>query len=1001
MSNIKELISTKNAAEILEVSDMTVKRWADKGLIPCIRSGVGQYRRFKKESIMEFKEKYFNEQFDLVTENIEAKKNQSETIEYSITPKSHPAHYLMHKYWGRKAHNVVSEYISHYTSEGDVVLDPFMGSGVTVIESVKLNRKAIGIDINPTAVSIVENTLKKVDLNTFKSAYQSILNRVMEKYEDLYKTECPICKTKCNFTIMVWEESESKRVRGFCPSHGKFKADINLNDMEKINEYKSKFKEMDDENLVIYPKDAILQYVRRNKKTHIYELFTERALLIISELLIEIKTIKDDAVRELLLFSVSSMLPNVSKMLPGDLENVMYKSGWVISKFWVPKVHTERNVFDCFKMRCEAVFKGKSEIESLNSDLASIYTESSVNLNFIESDSIDYIFTDPPYGESIAYLALSHFWNSWFHSDVNYEQEIILDPYRKKNILDFENLISNVFKELYRILKPNKFLSFTFHNRDLKVWKAILEGVMLSGFELVNIVMQPQAVSSGTQGINKDNTLKGDFVYNFKKSTSSKEFKINYLKNSETFIVNNVRNIILEKQGIGSAELYEFLLPLIAKNQAYMNEKNEVINIENLLKKHFKYVEGNGEFKWYCAEMEIKSSNNINVLDLFSGAGGLSEGFKEEGFHIVAAVEYDKQISETYLLNNPETYVFNEDITNLKTESVRAVFEKSNKSCDVIIGGPPCQGFSMAGNRIRNTEKLIQDSRNELFKEFYRMVKDFNPKIFVFENVEGILNYSDGRFKEAIFDLFNQIGYRVEARILNAADFGVPQLRKRAIFIGNRLNLDSNLLFPRATHQPDSYVSVWEAISDLPPLESGEIYEDRILKSEISSEYQALMRSAQNNLYNHSASVHQSDTIKKMKMIMPGMTQKDLDEEYQTRSVHSGAYGRMLKDSPAYTITTRLNTPSVGRIIHPEQHRTITPREAARLQSFKDSYRFLGDITSVGKQIGNAVPPLLSKAIAKKMLTVLGDNALENDNNIEISKNDIMHQTDIFEILNI
>ncbi|MDM5360422.1 DNA (cytosine-5-)-methyltransferase [Peribacillus sp. ACCC06369] len=998
MQKSNKFLTTKQVAELLDVSDMTVKRWADNGYIPCLRVGVGQYRRFKKDAIIKFKEEFYNNQIIDATKNIEARVNELMPINSFIPPKSHPKHYLMHKYWGRKAHNVISEYISHFTKENDVVLDPFMGSGVTVIESVKLNRKSIGVDINPTAISIVENTLKPVDLSVFKYEYERILNTVNTKYKYLYDTKCPICQESCSYTIMVWENDEAKRVRGICPTHGKFKCDVNEEDLQLIEEYKNHFLQLDQKGDLIYPKDAILQYVRRNKKTYIYELFTERALLIISSLLKEVDKVEDPNVKSMLMFSISSMLPNVSKMLPGDIENVMYKSGWVISKFWVPKVHTERNVFDCFKMRCEAIFKGKSELLNINNKLADIHNRSSTNLQFIESESVDYIFTDPPYGESIAYLALSHFWNSWFHKDVNYEEEIILDPYRKKTIDEFESLISDTFKELYRVLKPNKYLSFTFHNRDLKVWKAILEGTVKAGFELVNIVMQPQAVSSGTQGINRDNTLKGDFVYNFRKVSPFKEFEINYMKNSEPFIINSARNLILEKQGVNSAELYEYILPLIAKNQAYMNDKNEVINVENLLKKHFKYEEDNGEYKWLCQDMVVKNSNKLNVLDLFSGAGGFSEGFKEEGFNIVAAVEFDSQIAQTYLYNNPETFVFNEDITQLKTNDIKKIFSNKSLNCDVIIGGPPCQGFSMAGNRIRNQQKLIEDPRNELFKEFYRMVKDFRPKVFIFENVEGILNFSEGRFKEAIFDLFRELGYHVSARILNAADYGVPQLRKRAIFIGNRLGLNSDLFFPESTHAVETYVSVWDAISDLPPLESGQGIEETTLDSEAQNFYQMLMRNSSGKLFNHISSVHKISTIEKMKMIKPGMTQKDLPEEFQTRSVHSGAYGRMEKEHPSYTLTTRLNTPSVGRIIHPEQHRTITPREASRLQSFKDKYRFLGDVTSIGKQIGNAVPPLMSQAIAKSVVDILTSKDL--DTMINESDFKITHQSDIFEILN-
>lgn len=967
-------LTTQESAEILSVSDMTVKRWADRGILSCVRVGIGKYRRYLKEEVMKLKENNLVFQEDNASNNSEAKKIQ--VINEMIPPKPHPKQYLMHKYWGRKAHNVVSEYIRNFTSEGETILDPFMGSGVSVIEGVKANRKAIGVDLNPISTFIVENTLSKTNLTLFHQLYNQILEEVYNKYNYLYETTCPICNKKTNIEIAVWEDNDLKRIRGYCENHGKFKKDADEFDLEQEFKYKELFNRLDKDNLVSYPKDKIHKYVKRNNKNYIYELFSERALIIISEILKLIHKIEDESVKNLLLFSFSSMLPNVSKMLPGDLDKVMYKSGWVISKFWVPKIHTERNVFSCFKMRCEAVLKGKTELIGLNSELANIYNHDSGNLDFLDNESIDYIFTDPPYGESIAYFALSHFWNSWLKHSVNYEREIILDPYRNKGIKNFEELINKVFKELNRVLKKEKYLSLTFHSRELKVWKVILEGVLSNGFELINIVMQPQAVSSGTQGINRKNTLKGDFIYNFKKTGTPKKNKFEYMKNASSFIVNKATEFIKQKGGVNSALLYEYIIPLIAKENAYLDEKGKVINIEKLFKKNFDYVKIGEEYKWICKDMNIEFSNqhSLNVLDLFAGSGGLSTGFKVAGFNIVSAVEQDSQIGETYLHNHPETFLFNQDIKELQSKEISKVFEQQYADCDVIIGGPPCQGFSMSGRRIRRNNKFIDDPRNKLFLEYYRIVKDFNPKVFVIENVEGMLTYDGGKVKEEIYQLFSDLGYNVKAKILNGADYGVPQLRRRAFFIGNKLGIDPNELFPEPTHFKYNYTTVWDAIGDLPSRESGEGVDIDVLPDiKVLSEYQKLMRNNQSYLYNHVASVHKKQTIEKIKLLKSGMTQADLPEEYQTKSVHSGAYGRMEKDKPAHTLTTRLNTPSVGRIIHPTNNRTITPREAARIQSFKDDYRFYGNITSLGIQIGNAVPPLLAQRIAAKIYYVLSN----------------------------
>lgn len=380
--------------------------------------------------------------------------------------------------------------------------------------------------------------------------------------------------------------------------------------------------------------------------------------------------------------------------------------------------------------------------------------------------------------------------------------------------------------------------------------------------------------------------------------------------------------------------------------------------------------------------METKK---VIALDLFSGAGGFSLGMTNAGIDVVAAVEFDEKIALTYMENHPDTLMINQDIKNIPTSKFDNIYDpeknqivldevlpNESKQIDIIFGGPPCQGFSMAGRRIRNNNLYLEDERNLLFMEFWRMVKAFKPKVFIMENVPGILSFDEGKFKEEIEMKFSELGYHVSSKVLSAEKFGVPQKRKRAIFIGNRMGLDSNLLFPIETHDESNYVSVWDAISDLPILESGEGEEPTEYNSPPINEYQRKLRlGSDGKLYNHVASFHTKKTIDILKMVKPGQTMKDLPAKYQTKSVHSGAYGRMLKNEPSYTLTTRINTPSVGRITHPVNNRTITPREAARLQSFPDYYRFIGDITTIGMQIGNSVPPILAEAIGRRVIEKL------------------------------
>ncbi|TXL12584.1 DNA (cytosine-5-)-methyltransferase [Methylococcaceae bacterium HT4] len=434
--------------------------------------------------------------------------------------------------------------------------------------------------------------------------------------------------------------------------------------------------------------------------------------------------------------------------------------------------------------------------------------------------------------------------------------------------------------------------------------------------------------------------------------------------NAYELIKGLVFNFLKTHTQCSAAELYEFIIPKIILSHAFIDENNKVIDVEALLKKEFIYFEENNEYFW---KNKVSLCNQpLGVLDLFAGAGGFSTGFKKANYIIASAIELDSEIAETYKKNHPETTLHNVDIRELPTKVVKEDFKNKSISCDIIIGGPPCQGFSMSGNRIRKNYEGKFDERNELFMEFFRFVRDLKPSCFIIENVEGILNYNNGQVKKEIYGLFESIGYKLDSKVLLSADYGVPQLRKRAFFFGTNKNIDPNELIPEPSHSPKNYVSIWEAISDLPSIESGE-GSDLLIKENHTkyTDYQLKLGAQyQYIIYNHKASIHSPETIAKLKLINNGKRQSDLPEHMQTKSVHSGSWGRMEKNKPAYTLTTRINTPSVGRIIHPKNHRTITPREAARIQSFPDDFVFLGGITTIGKQIGNAVSPLLAEMIA-------------------------------------
>jgi len=341
------------------------------------------------------------------------------------------------------------------------------------------------------------------------------------------------------------------------------------------------------------------------------------------------------------------------------------------------------------------------------------------------------------------------------------------------------------------------------------------------------------------------------------------------------------------------------------------------------------------------------------ILDLFCGAGGFSYGMhKNKNFKTAVALDFDEKAANTFKMNMPDTDVVVGDITN--DDIKRTIIEKAKeKKVNMIIGGPPCQGFSMKGKKLG-----LNDPRNYLFLEYLKIVETIKPEIFVIENVKSLLSTANGWFKDEILEYVNRIGYNVEYGILNSKDFGVPQGRERAIFICSK---KKDIILPIGTN---NIVTVKEAISDLAYLNSGEgDFETEYLK-EPETEYQKLMRSGCSKLYNHKASDHSELAIRKLAMIPPEKGKEFLPEEIRGKQKFKTTWGRLVWDTISPTIDTRFDTPSNGKNSHPELNRAITPREAARIQSFDDKFIFYGSKFYIRNQIGNAVPPLMAKAIA-------------------------------------
>ena len=350
----------------------------------------------------------------------------------------------------------------------------------------------------------------------------------------------------------------------------------------------------------------------------------------------------------------------------------------------------------------------------------------------------------------------------------------------------------------------------------------------------------------------------------------------------------------------------------------------------------------------------------MKVADLFAGVGGLSLGFEQAGCDVAFAVEFDKDIAEAYEKNHVGTTMYNADISKLDPNQLL----KRHGRVDVIVGGPPCQGFSQKGKRLS-----VNDDRNFLFRQYVRFVEVFRPKFFVIENVPNIITTANGYFKDEIIKAFSALGYDVKADVFDVSEYGVPQQRRRAVFIGQLER--NNVAFPRPTGKR---VTVNDAISDMTPLESGEGVDITPYMTPPANAYQRKMRKGMcGGVKNHQATAHSAIAITRMKMIPKGMGKEVLPPEHRTKSIYSGTWCRLVEDDIAATITTRFDTPSSGRFTHPTQNRCITVREAARIQSFPDSFVFYGTKTSQMKQVGNAVPPIFANAIAKEILKAQGE----------------------------
>ena len=350
-------------------------------------------------------------------------------------------------------------------------------------------------------------------------------------------------------------------------------------------------------------------------------------------------------------------------------------------------------------------------------------------------------------------------------------------------------------------------------------------------------------------------------------------------------------------------------------------------------------------------------------MDLFCGAGGLSRGFIDAGFSVRLGVDFDDMALKTFEKNHEGAVAMKLDLFDLdNVDVIKKFFDKKRLAVDVLVGGPPCQGFSLAGPR------QVDDSRNKLYRAMVKTAQELRPNVVVLENVPGMIQLHGGLVKDKIIEDFTKLGYTMgEPQILYAPDYGIPQIRKRVVFVG-LLDSKEEFTYPKPLLKPEEYITCEQAIGDLPALV--DIVGDEIQDYPCAqSKYQELMRKGSDAIHNHQGTIHDPKTKKFIAMVPEGKNYKSLPPEYAGIYKYHEALTRYHSKKPSPTINTGHRSH-----FHYKWNRIPTVRESARLQSFDDNFIFYGNKTQQYRQVGNAVPPLLGKVIATEIMKWLDKN---------------------------
>ena len=546
------------------------------------------------------------------------KKEIFEHLNRQIPPEAHTAMYNFHKYWSRKTWNVVGKFIENYTKEGDIVFDPFGGSGVTALEALKRGRKVITCDINPMACEITRLTIKKVALARLMEEFNKIQDKIQHKIENLYQTKCPKCKHIFPFTCAIWQNNQCVSIRyKACPNCGssaEFGIDLTKFDKNILNNINhSEIKEWYPKDKMYYSNNA--PFMKKEKFETIDELFTKRNLCALAILMDEIEKIDNKDIKAFFKIAFSSILHLCTSMTPVRPTRPL-SSAWTEHSYWYANEFMEQNVWDKFDSAIngrQGLLKAKQEsnLYYLNKKFGKtfadvvngsadifIYNGSCLDLMdkmskfYGNEEFIDYIFTDPPYDSSIQYGELSLLWVSWLKLDENYLEHIELDEIihnerQNKSFDVYHALLRNSFEGMYRILKPGKFLTLTFHNPTFKVRNATIRAGVLTGFNLQKIHHQELARPSAKSLLQPFGSAQGDFYLRFHKDKESKSggILIDDLRFDKIVLDTTIKILAERSEPTPYTIIINAIDPELAK-YGFFSELNTGLDVKTVLNNH-------------------------------------------------------------------------------------------------------------------------------------------------------------------------------------------------------------------------------------------------------------------------------------------------------------------------------------------------------------------------------------------------------------------------------